>query len=259
MNIDSALVAVVVGGASGLGEATVRALRAVDVSVTILDSDTIRGPQIATQTGAAFFHLDVTDEESVIRAFDQARQKFGQERALVHTPAIGGGVATVLRDPQTGAINRHNFALFEKVVRVNLSGTFLCASVSAAGMMTLPTLASGGRGAIVLTSSIASEDAPAGLPAYVASKAGVNGLTLAMAHDLGPEGIRVNTILPGSFETPMIVPVPDAFKAKMLSWITHPKRFGYPDEYASMALELLRNGYMNGAMLRLDGAARAGG
>lgn len=256
MELRQQVTAIVTGGDSGLGEATVRLLRANDVRVAILDRDTERGKAVANETGAIFVEVDVTDENSVVRAFEQARRQIGQERILVHTPGGGGMGHTAWRDPETGGIMRHSFKRFEQIVRLNLSGTFLCASVSAADMMTLPAAQGSNRGVIILTSSTASQDAPAGITAYVASKAGINNMTLAMARDLGPEGIRVNTILPGSFDTPLNAQVPQAFKDDMLNWILFPKRFGEASEYASLALELIGNQYFNAATVRIDGGAR---
>ena len=129
-------------------------------------------------------------------------------------------------------------------------------SVAAAGMMTLPPLECGDRGAIVMTSSVAAQDAPAATVAYVAAKAAINGMTLAMARDLAPEAIRVNTILPGNFDTPLLASVSDDYKQRMHDWNLHPRRFGRPDEYAAMALLAIENGYLNAALLRLDGGSR---
>lgn len=257
MQLDGKVTAVVCGGASGMGAATVRALRALNVAVGIIDRDAAQGEIVASETGATFAEVDVVNEASVLRAFDQIRQKLGQERILVHTPAAGTMNPIAWRDPASGQIMRHSIKAFEHVLAVNLTGTFLCASVSAAGMMTLPAGEDGERGAIVMTSSIVSEDASAGISAYVASKAGINGMTLTLARDLGPEGIRVNTILPGSFDTPMNAPLPQSYKDQMIGWTVHPKRFGQAEEYASLALELMRNRYLNASLFRIDGGARA--
>jgi NAD(P)-dependent dehydrogenase (short-subunit alcohol dehydrogenase family) len=239
-----------------MGEATARALRARQVRVAILDLNRDRGEAVAAGTGAVFFQADVTSEASVVRAFEAAREINGQERILVATPGGGGLGYTAWRDAATGTIRRHDFERFARIVELNLNGTFLCASIAAAGMMSLEPGDDGDRGVIVMTSSTASQDAPACTSAYVAAKAGINGMTLSMARDLAPEGIRVNTILPGNFETPLIVSVPEDYKAQMRSWNLHPKRFGRPDEYASLAVEIVENSYLNAALLRLDGGAR---
>lgn len=256
MKIDSTLAAVVVGGASGMGAATVRALRARGARVSILDLDAERGTALAEQTGAAFFRADVTDDRALQSAFDAARDAHGQERAIVITPGGGGLGHTAWRDAKTGAIRRHDAARFSRIVNLNLTGTFLCASIAAAGMMSTDVDACGDRGVIVMTSSTASQDGPAGTAAYVAAKSAINGLTLAMARDLAPEAIRVNTILPGNFQTPLLDTVPEAYRDVMRNWNLHPKRFGQPDEYAALALGVIENTYMNAALLRLDGGAR---
>jgi NAD(P)-dependent dehydrogenase (short-subunit alcohol dehydrogenase family) len=255
MKIDSNLVAVVVGGASGMGAGTVEALRAQGAQVAILDLNAELGNAVAQRTGAVFFPINVLEEASVVEAFTAARKHQGQERVMVCTP--GGGGLGKIAWRENGVIRRYDFARFEQIIKLNLNGTFLCASVAAEGMLGLEPDENGERGTIVMTSSIASTDAPGATGAYVAAKSGINGLTLSIARDLAPEGIRVNTILPGSFETPRLSNVPDSYKADMRSWNLFPKRFGVPEEYASMALELIRNGYMNGAQIRLDAGARA--
>jgi NAD(P)-dependent dehydrogenase (short-subunit alcohol dehydrogenase family) len=256
MKLDNGLSAVVVGGASGMGAAVVRALRGRDVKVAVLDLSEEKGRAVAAETGASFFRADVMDEDSVIAAFDGARRVQGQERILVATPGGGGLGCTAWRDAATGAIRRHDFGRFSRIIALNLNGTFLCASVAAAGMLTLPPGEDGERGVIVLTSSTASQDGPAATGAYVAAKAGINGLTLSMARDLAPESIRVNTILPGNFDTPLLDSVAEDYKAGMRNWNLYPKRFGQPQEYASLALQLIENSYFNAAMVRLDGGAR---
>jgi NAD(P)-dependent dehydrogenase (short-subunit alcohol dehydrogenase family) len=219
----------------GVGAATVRALRDCDVHVAILDLNAEKGEALAAETGAAFFPIDVTDETSVLQAFAGARAAQGQERILVHTP--GGGLGfTAWRDEKRGGhVSRHDFGRFSRIVTLNLNGTFLCASVAAQGMVGLPACEDGERGVIVMMSSVASIDAPAAIAAYVAAKAGINGTTLSMARDLAVEGIRVNTILPGNFETPLLSRVADDYKTNMRNWNLMPKRFGEPSEYASLA------------------------
>jgi len=255
MREDDKVSAIVSGGASGMGEATARALRALGVRVAILDANEIRGREVADDIGASFYQADVTDESSTLQAFKAARLRNGQERILVHTPGGGGRDFTAWRD-NDGEVYRHDYGKFSRIISLNLSATFLCASISAAGMMTLEPDEEGERGAIILTSSVASQDCPASTVAYVAGKSGINGMTLAMARDLGPEGIRVNTILPGNFETPLISNLDQSFKTQMRSWNLFPKRFGRSEEYASFAIELLRNRYINAALMRLDAGSR---
>ncbi|MNB93416.1 2,5-dichloro-2,5-cyclohexadiene-1,4-diol dehydrogenase [compost metagenome] len=239
-----------------MGEATVRALRARNVKVAILDLNEEMGRTVANETGSAFFRADIMDEQSVVDAFEGARAVNGQERILVATPGGGGLSYTAWRDADSGAIRRHDFQRFNKIISLNLNGTFLCASIAAAGMMNLNADQNGDRGVILMTSSVASQDGPQATIAYVAAKAGINGMTLSMARDLAPEGIRVNTILPGNFETPLLDSVPEDYKANMRSWNLHPKRFGHSEEYAMMAIQTLENDYLNACLLRLDGGAR---
>jgi len=257
MKLDKDTSAVVCGGASGMGAATVRALRDSRVKVAILDLNEELGRKVAAETGATFFKIDVLDEDSVVRGFAAARAQQGQERILVCTPGGGGMGYTAWRDAKTGEIRRHDFARFSRIVALNLNGTFLCASVASAGMMSLPVVAEEERGIIILTSSTTSEDAPARICAYAAAKAGINAMMLSMARDLAPEGIRVNAILPGSFDTPLIADLPEDFKTHMRNWNLLPKRFGKAEEYASLALELVRNAYINASIIRIDGGARA--
>ena len=256
MKLSGDISAVVCGGASGMGAATVRALRACGVKVTILDFNAELGGKLAQETGSGFFQVDVTDEASMVTGFARAREHQGQERILVHTPGGGGLGHTAWRDAKTGEIRRHDFQRFSRIIALNLNGTFLSASIAAAGMMSLPPGEEGERGVIVMTSSTASQDSPATTGAYVAAKAGINGMTLSMARDLAPEGIRVNTILPGNYATPLISNLPEDYMADMVSWNLFPKRFGKPEEYASLALELIRNTYFNAALVRIDGGAR---
>jgi NAD(P)-dependent dehydrogenase (short-subunit alcohol dehydrogenase family) len=254
MELNEHVSAVVVGGASGMGEATVRALRARKVHVAILDMNPEMGNAVATEVGAVFFQVDATDEKSVVDAFALARRANGQERILVTTVGGGNLNRTVWREG--GAILRHDYTRFCEIVALNLNSAFLCASVAAAGMMALPAGEDGSRGVIVMTSSTASQDGPGSIAAYVAAKAGINGMTLSMARDLAEEGIRVNTILPGNFDTPLIVDTPEEFKVQMRRWNLHPKRVGRPHEYASLALQVIENDYINAATLRADGGAR---
>jgi NAD(P)-dependent dehydrogenase (short-subunit alcohol dehydrogenase family) len=237
-----------------MGAGTVEALLAQGAQVAILDLNAELGYAVAQLTGAAFFTINVLEEASVVEAFAAARKHQGQERVMVCTP--GGGGLGKIAWRENGVIRRHDFARFERIIKLNLNGTFLCASVAAEGMLGLEPDENGERGVIVMTSSVASTDCPGATGVYAAGKAGINGLTLSIARDLAPEGIRVNTILPGNFETPLLSNVPDSYKADMRSWNLFPKRFGVPEEYASMALELIRNGYMNGAQIRLDAGSR---
>jgi NAD(P)-dependent dehydrogenase (short-subunit alcohol dehydrogenase family) len=248
--------AVVTGGASGLGAAAARALAALGARVAIFDMNADAGQAVAAEIHGAFARVDVTDDASVDAGFARVREKHGQERILVNCAGIGGANKTAGRSRRDGTIYHFPLAAFEKVIQVNLIGTFRCIAKSAAGMLAIEALPSGERGAIVCTASIAAEDGQMGQAAYSASKGGIVGMTLPIARDLSVEGIRVNTILPGIFNTPLMTAAPEAVKAALAASVPFPRRFGDPAEYASLVVEMCRNPYFNGEDVRLDGAIR---
>jgi len=257
MKLDNSVSAVVTGGASGLGEATVRALAAKGVKVAIFDLNAEKGEAVATEVGGIFCQADVTSDESIDAAFAKSRAAIGQERVLVNCAGTGNAIKTASRDKKTGAIKHFPIDAFEKIVQINLVGTFRCVAKSAAGMMTLdPQNEDGERGAIVNTASVAAVDGQMGQASYAASKAGVVGMTLPIARDLMSEGIRVNTILPGIFHTPMMMTAPQQMLDALGAMVPFPKRLGNPPEYATLALMMIENGYINGEHVRLDGAIR---
>src|ERR1700684_3861178 len=245
MQLDSSIAAVVTGGASGLGGATVRALAAHGVKIAILDLERQRekGEALAKEVGGVFCPANVTSEEEVDAAFVTARAANGQERILVNCAGTGNAARTASRDRQTGEIKSFPTDRFNLIIQINLVGTFRCIAKSAAGMMSLEPQEDGDRGAIVNTASVAAEDGQIGQAAYTASKAGGVGLTLVVARDLSQENIRCNTILPGIFDTPLLAGAPEPVKAALSAQVPFPKRLGVPEEYASLALELIRNGY----------------
>ena len=247
--------AVVTGGASGLGAATARALAAAGVRVAVFDRDP-RGAAVAAEIGGVFALVDVTSDAAVDAGFATARAAHGQERILINCAGTGNAAKTASRSRETGEIKHFPLDAFTRIIEINLIGTFRCIAKSAAGMLTLDSLADGERGAIVNTASIAAEDGQMGQAAYSASKGGVVGMTLPIARDLMGEGIRVNTILPGIFDTPLMDAAPDKVREALAAQVPFPKRFGRPAEYASLALEMCRNGYFNGEDVRLDGAIR---
>ncbi|MDE1915744.1 MAG: SDR family NAD(P)-dependent oxidoreductase [Sphingomonadales bacterium] len=259
MHITSSTAAIVTGGASGLGLATARALAALGAKVTIFDRNEQAGEDAAREIGGLFACVDVTSDDSVAEGFAKARAAHGQERILVNCAGIVAGARTVGRDKATGAPRAHRLADFQRVIDINLVGTFRCIVGSAAGMVTLdPIDADGQRGVIVNTASIAAQDGQIGQAAYAASKAGVAGLTLPVARDLMSEGIRVNTILPGICETPMMKDLPEATVAALAANVPFPKRLGRAEDYAQAALFLIQHDYMNGECIRMDGAIRMG-
>lgn len=257
MRLTADVAAVVTGGASGLGKATARKLRAEGVKVALFDRDEERGPAAAAELGATFCKVDVTSDESVEAGFAAARKVNGQERILVNCAGVGNAAKTASRAKETGEIKHFPLELFNMVIQINLVGSFRCIAKSAAGMLTLEPI-DGERGAIVNTASVAAEDGQMGQAAYSASKGGVVGMTLPIARDLSGEGIRVNTILPGIFETPLLMSLPDKVREALAASVPFPKRLGAPEDYASLALEMLRNPYFNGEDVRLDGAIRMG-
>jgi NAD(P)-dependent dehydrogenase (short-subunit alcohol dehydrogenase family) len=250
--------AVVTGGASGLGAATARALAAAGAKVAIFDLQAEKGQAVAAEIGGVFCEVNVTSDDSVDTGFAKARDANGQERVLVNCAGVGNAMKTASRSKEDGSIKFFPSQAFEWVVQINLIGTFRCIARSAAGMLTLDPLPGGERGAIVNTASVAAEDGQMGQAAYSASKGGIVGMTLPIARDLSGEGIRVNTILPGIFETPLMMGAPQNVKDALAASVPFPKRLGDPAEYASLALELLRNPYLNGEDIRLDGAIRMG-
>ena len=257
MELNNKIAAVVTGGASGLGEATARKLASYGVKVAIFDFNAEKGEAVAKEIGGVFCKVDVTKEESVDAGFAAARAAHGQERILVNCAGTGIGVKTASRDKATGQPKAHPLADFTRIIEINLIGTFRCLAKSAAGMMNLEPLdAHGERGAIVNTASVAAVDGQIGQAAYSASKGGVVGMTLPIARDLMSEGIRVNAILPGLFNTPLLHGLPDNVKAALSASVPFPKRLGEPAEYASLAVEMIRNSYFNGEHVRLDGAIR---
>ena len=256
MKLDSSISAVVTGGASGLGAATARALAAQGVKVAIFDLNAELGQALALDIGGVFCPVNVTSNAEVDAAFAMARAANGQERILVNCAGVGGGAKTVARDKQTGEIKEYPLENFERIIHVNLIGTFRCITKSAAGMCTLDALPDGDRGVIINTASVAAEEGQIGQVAYTASKAGIVGMTLTIARDLSSEAIRVNTILPGIFDTPLLSRAPEPVKAALSASVPIPKRLGRPDEYAQVALTMITCSYFNGEDVRLDGAIR---
>jgi len=256
MKIDSSVAAVVTGGASGLGEASARALAAKGAKVALFDLNEERANRVAAEIGGIACMVDVSDEASVDAGFAKAREAHGQERVLVCCAGIGTIGKTVRRDRETGEIGHLPVDLFMKTIRVNLLGTFQCVAKSAAGMMTLDGLEDGERGAVVCTSSVAAEDGQIGQVAYAASKAAVMGMTLPIARDFMQEGIRINSIQPGIFATPLLAGLPEKAQESLAAAVPFPKRLGKPEEYAALVMMMLETGYFNGASVRLDGAIR---
>ena len=210
---------------------------------------------MAAEIGGVFCKVNVTSDESVDAGFEKARAAIGQERILINCAGTGNAIKTASRDRETGEARHFPLDKFDLIIQINLVGTFRCIAKSAAGMLSLDPI-DGERGAIVNTASVAAEDGQMGQAAYSASKGGVVGMTLPIARDLAREFIRVNTILPGIFNTPLMQGAPDKVKQALAASVPNPSRLGAPEEYASLAIEMCRNGYFNGEDVRLDGAIR---
>jgi len=241
--------AIVTGGASGLGAATARGLRDGGAQVTILDRDAERGQALATEIGAAYASVDVTDEASVVAGISVAKAAMGGVNVLVNC----AGIAIV--EKTLGREGPHDLARYRKIIDVNLVGTFNCIRLVAAEMAG-NDLIDGERGAIVNTASVAAFDGQKGQAAYAASKAAVAGMTLPIARDLAQNGIRINTIAPGLFLTPMLLGLPEEARVQLAGDVTFPKRLGDPAEYAQLARFMVECGYLNGETVRIDGALR---
>ena len=251
MQISSATPIVVTGGASGLGEAVARAFAAAGAPVGIFDMNAERGEAVAAELGGTFALVDVSDPESVRAGFAKVRAANGQERILMNCAGIGPAAKTVSK----GAA--HDPGLFMKALAVNLGGSFNCASQAAEGMVAAePLNADGERGLIINTASVAAFDGQVGQVAYSASKGGIVGMTLPMARDLSRDGVRVNTIAPGIFLTPLLYQLPEEVQDSLGKQVPFPSRLGKPEEFASLALEIARNAMLNAEVIRLDGAIR---
>jgi len=259
MKLDSTIAAVVTGGASGLGEATARALAAKGVKVAIFDMNADRGAEVAAEIGGVFALVNVADEDSTVAGFAKARAAHGQERVLVNCAGIITAIKTVGRDRETGAVRPYPMDSFERVIAINLVGSFRCIAKFTEGVLTAdPVDADGQRGVIINTASVAAQDGQIGQAAYTASKAGVLGMTLPIARDLMNEGVRVNTILPGIFETPMMKGLPEPAQIALAAAVPFPKRLGKPEEYAKTVLFLIEHDYINAEYIRMDGGIRMG-
>ncbi len=260
MKIDSSLSAVVTGGASGLGLASVAALREAGLKVAIFDLNEEAGEKYAAELGAIFCKVDIMSEESVLAGFEKARGANGQERILVHCAMVAGGGKTLSWDKENGRYKRSPTEGFERGMLGIAVASYRVASIAALGMSgAKPLNDDGERGSIILTSSAASQDGQVGQVTYGSGKGAVNSMVLPMARDLMDIGIRVNAILPGTFATPPMLMVkeraPAVFEG-LGAAVPFPKRLGEPHEFGSLVMELVRNTYFNGQCIRLDGGIR---
>lgn len=249
MKIDSNMVALVTGAASGLGRATAEKLIAQGAKVVIADLPTSDGENVARQIGAVFAPADVTSEADMIAAFDAA-DKLGTLRAVVHCAGRGGPVRVVNKDGTPGSQET-----YEQIVKINLFGTFNVLRLGASRIAVHDEI-DGERGVIVLTASVAAWEGQIGQIPYASAKAGIVGMTLVAARDLASRGIRVCTIAPGTFDTPILARLSDDVRASLAKAVPNPSRLGQPPEFAALATHIIENPYMNGETIRLDGAIR---
>ena len=249
MNI-SECAAVVTGAASGLGEATARGLAGSGARVALLDLDEQRGEQVARDIGGLFIQADVSSEKSVSQALDAASRAHAEARILVNCAGI------IIARKTTNKGEAHMLADFQRVINVNLVGTFNCIRLAATRMLDLKQINGEERGVIVNTASIAAYDGQTGQAAYAASKGGVVGMTLPIARDLAKVNIRVVTLAPGIFKTPLMAGLPEQVQASLAASVPCPPRLGTPAEYAAMVRHICENAYLNGETIRLDGALR---
>ncbi len=243
------LAAIVTGGASGLGEATARRLAAAGAKVTIFDRNAVRAEQVAGEIGGRAAAVDVADAQAVETAVAEAEAEHGIARVLVNCAGIGLARKTVSRGEP------HPLDAFAQVIRVNLVGTFNCIRVAAARMVAAEAIGEE-RGVIINTASIAAFDGQIGQAAYSASKGGIVGMTLPIARDLADKQIRVVTIAPGLFLTPLLMSLPEEAREALAASVPHPHRLGRPEEYAMLAEHIVTNPMLNGETIRLDGALR---
>ncbi len=244
--------AIVSGGGSGLGQATAQMLAKAGARVLIVDLDEKNGEAVARAIGGRFAKADVADERALEAAIAVGREAFGPARIAVNCAAIGGPPIRT-----AGKNGAYPLEVFRKIVEVNLIGAFNLARLAAADMVKLEPLERGERGVVVLVSSINAQDGPVGTVAYTAAKAGVEGMTLTIARDLAPRGVRCCAIAPGNFETPLLHKAPKEFLDELIKLVPFPNdAFGNPDDFARLACHICENVMLNGEVIRLDAAVR---
>jgi NAD(P)-dependent dehydrogenase (short-subunit alcohol dehydrogenase family) len=243
--------AIVTGGASGLGEATARELARLGARVAILDVNTALAEQVAADIGGIACHCDITSTDSVSAALARAARAHGPARILMNIAGIGSAKRIIGKDGNPAPLED-----FARVVQVNLIGSYNISRLFAAECASLAPLDGGERGVMVFTASVAAFDGQVGQQAYSASKGGLVGMTLPMARDLAQHGIRVCTVAPGLFATPLLRSLPEPVQASLAASIPFPPRLGKPSEFAELACHIVTNGHLNGEVIRLDGALR---
>jgi NAD(P)-dependent dehydrogenase (short-subunit alcohol dehydrogenase family) len=242
--------AIVTGGASGLGAATAEMLASAGAKVACLDVNLAGAQAVAAKIGGIAVHCDVTSSDQAVAALAQARDKHGAARILMNCAGIGPARRIVGRDGPMP------LAEFEKVIQINLIGTFNMMRLVAADMQGLSALADGERGIIISTASVAAFEGQIGQPAYAASKGGVAALTMPAAREFAQFGIRANAIAPGIFHTPMLSALPEEAQKSLAAAVPFPKLLGRPEQFAALVRHIIENAYINGEVIRLDGALR---
>nr|WP_315201561.1 SDR family NAD(P)-dependent oxidoreductase [uncultured Albidiferax sp.] len=243
--------ALVTGAASGLGEATARELASLGAKVAVLDVNMALAEKVAAEIGGIACQCDITNADSVTAAIEKAAAAHGPARILMNVAGIGGAKRVVQKDGSAAPLDA-----FAKVIAVNLIGSYNMTRLFAAACARLEPLDGGERGVIMFTASVAAFDGQVGQQAYSASKGGLVGMTLPMARDLAQHGIRVCTVAPGLFATPLMQELPEAVQASLAASIPFPSRLGKPSEFAELAAHIVTNGHLNGEVIRLDGALR---
>ncbi|SDP36555.1 NAD(P)-dependent dehydrogenase, short-chain alcohol dehydrogenase family [Rhodoferax sp. OV413] len=243
--------ALVTGAASGLGEATARELARLGAKVAVLDVNMALAEKVAAEIGGVACQCDITNADSVTAAIEKAAAAHGPARILMNVAGIGGAKRVVQKDGSAAPLDA-----FSKVIAVNLIGSYNMTRLFAAACAKLDALEDGARGVIMFTASVAAFDGQVGQQAYSASKGGLVGMTLPMARDLAQYGIRVCTVAPGLFATPLMKELPEAVQASLAASIPFPSRLGKPSEFAELAAHIVTNGHLNGEVIRLDGALR---
>ena len=243
--------ALVTGGASGLGEATARELARLGAKVAVLDRNAELAEKVAADIGGVACPCDITDAASVTAALEKAAAAHGPARILMNVAGIGSAKRMVQRDGSAAPLED-----FVRVININLIGSYNVSRLFAAACSKLPVLDNGERGVMMFTASVAAVDGQVGQQAYSASKAGLAGMTLPMARDLAQHAIRVCTVAPGLFATPLMKELPEAVQQSLAASIPFPPRLGKPEEFAELACHIVTNGHLNGEVIRLDGALR---
>ncbi|AFU43981.1 short-chain dehydrogenase/reductase sdr [Acidovorax sp. KKS102] len=243
--------ALVTGGASGLGEATARELARLGAKVAVLDRNAELAEKVAAEIGGVACTCDITDAASVTAALEKAAAAHGPARILMNVAGVGSAKRVVQRDGSAAPLED-----FVRVININLIGSYNVSRLFAAACSKLPTLDNGERGVMMFTASVAAFDGQVGQQAYSASKAGLAGMTLPMARDLAQHAIRVCTVAPGLFATPLMKELPEAVQQSLAASIPFPPRLGKPEEFAELACHIVTNGHLNGEVIRLDGALR---